>query len=78
MVSVGTDIDVTGGFWVIGDPANDAGVVGTVDGSQTAWPQDVPDWEYSDGNNWRYDPTLTVTGNSNIEISVSILTVWLK
>ena len=77
MVSVGTDIDVTGGKWIIGpDPANDVGGVTTVEGSQTAWPQDVPDWQWGDGTNWHYDPTLTVTGNSNIETSVSILTIF--
>ena len=77
MVSDGTDIDVTGGFWVIGpDPASNVGGVATVVGSQTAWPQDVPDWQWGDGTNWHYDPTLTVTGNSNIGTSVSILTIF--
>ena len=74
---VGTDIDVTGGAWMIGpDPESDTGYVKTVEGSQTALPQDVPDWEYWNGDKWQPDPTLTVTGNSNIETSVSILTIF--
>ena len=75
---VGTDIDVTDGRWMIGpDPASNGGGVWTVYGNQTGWPQDITDWQYYDGG-WHSDPNLTVTGNSNIEITVSILTVWLK
>ena len=49
-----------------------------MEGSQTAWPQDVPDWEYYDYHDekWQSDPTLTVKGNSNLETSVSILTIF--
>ena len=76
---VGTDIDVTAGRWKIGpNPASDAGYVDTVESSLTGWPQDITDWQYLAGGKWHPDPNLTVTGNSNIEISVSILTVWLK
>ena len=60
---VGTDIDVTVGSWMIGpDPASNAGGVATVEGSQTAWPQDVPDWQYVEAHEWHSDPNLTVTG----------------
>ena len=73
---VGTNIDVTDGFWKIGsDPASNAGGVATVEGSQTGWPQDITDWQYYEGG-WHSDPNLTVTGNSNIETSVSILTIF--
>ena len=58
------------------DPESDTGYVKTVEGSQTALPQDVPDWEYWNGDKWQPDPTLTVTGNSNLETSVSILTIF--
>ena len=76
---MGTDIDVTAGRWMIGpDPASDAGGVDTVEGSQTGWPQHITDWQYYDGSKWQPDLSLTVTGNSYIEISVSILTVRLK
>ena len=78
---VGTDIDVTDGRWKIGsNPAWDVGGVSTVEAFLTGWPQDITDWRYydGDGDKWQTDPNLTVTGNSNIEISVSILTVWLK
>ena len=77
---MGTDIDVTAGRWKITglDPAHDWGGMKTVYGSQTAWPQDITDWQYYDDGKWHPDPNLSVTGNSYIEISVSILTVWLK
>ena len=74
---VGTDIDVTAGRWKIGpDPASNAGGVDTVEGSQTGWPQHITDWEYLAGGKWHPDPNLSVTGNSYIEISVSILTIF--
>ena len=74
---VGTDIDITAGRWKIGpDLVNELGGVRTLEGSQTGWPQDITDWEYWDGGKWHPDPTLTVTGNSNIETSVSILTIF--
>ena len=76
---VGTDIDVTAGSWMIGRyPASWAVGVRTVESSLTAWPQHITDWQYYAGGKWHPDPNLTVTGNSNKEISVSIFTVRLK
>ena len=60
---VGTNIDVTDGFWKIGsDPASNAGGVATVQGSQTGWPQHITDWKYVEAYKWHSDPNLTVTG----------------
>merc|ERR1719433_1881146 len=54
------------GRWMIGNPASNAGGVMTKKGSQTAWPQDITDWQYWDGGKWQWhpDPTLIVTDES--------------
>ena len=59
---VGTDIDVTAGFWAMGYPASSEVGVRTLESSQTGWPQDVPDWQYVEAHEWHSDPNLTVTG----------------
>ena len=64
-----TDNDITGGKWVIGDPATNAGGVRTADPAGDQWPHQVRAWQYSlIGPGWETDPLLTVTGNNNINI----------
>ena len=63
------DNDITGGNWLIGewtfrgaDIIDDVGV-GTVEPAGDQWPHQVSSWEFYTGNEWAYDPKLTVTGN---------------
>ena len=58
-----TNIDMTGGHWMIGDdPATDAGGVATVYNTNLL-PHQISEWDYYDGDKWHVDPLLTVTGN---------------
>ena len=63
-----TDNNITGGYWMIGDPAANAGWVATVAPAGDQWPHNIRDWEYLTGGKWQSDPLLTVTGNINIDI----------
>ena len=60
---------------MIGDPASNSGVVGTVEGNLQTWPHQVTEWEYYSGGKWYNDSLLSVTGDINIVISVLILTI---
>ena len=56
--------DIAGGNWIIGDPATNAGGVGTVDPAGDLWPHQVRSWKYyTSSEGWQSDPQLTVTGN---------------
>ena len=60
-----TNNDITGGYWLIGDPATDRGGVSTAAPAEDQWPHQVRSWNYwTEG--WQSDPQLTVTGNINI------------
>ena len=64
-----TDINITGGYWMIGsDPANNLGGVKTVDPAGGLWPHQIRSWEYLNFTSGGFvsDPQLTVTGNNNI------------
>ena len=61
--------DITGGRWLIGDPANEGGGVATVDPAGDLWPHQIRSWQYQNSiDEWESDPQLTVTGNININI----------
>ena len=66
-VCVITNNDITGGRWMIGDPATNFGGVETAATAGNLWPHQVRSWNYwSEG--WQSDPQLIVTGNINIDI----------
>ena len=69
-----TNIFIIDGYWLIGDPASDAGGVASVEGNLQTWPHQVTRWQYHD-NGWKTDDQLTVTGDINIMISVIISTI---
>jgi len=62
-----TKNDITGGRWLIGDPATNVGGVTTVVDpleilAGDLWPHQVRSWEYAQGGKWEgVDPQLTVT-----------------
>ena len=59
-----TNIDMTGGRWMIGpDPANNHGGVSTVVTNTNLLPHQISEWQYYNGDKWQTDPLLTVTGN---------------
>ena len=68
MMMIVTDNNVTGGYWLIGDPATNARYVATVAPANGLWPHNMKVWEWYSGRGWQSDPLLTVTGNMNIDI----------
>ena len=61
--TVTTNIDMTGGYWRIGDdPATNAAGVATAKVAETL-PHKIQEWKYWDDVKWQTDPLLTVTGN---------------
>ena len=56
-------IHITGASWMIGpNPPSNAGGVSTVERRQIFWPSQISEWKYWDGDDWQYDPELTITG----------------
>ena len=63
-LTVITNIDMTGGRWMIGpDPANNHGGVSTVVTNTNLLTHQISEWKYWDGDKWQTDPELTVKGN---------------
>ena len=56
------DIYITGGSWMVGWTSTERGGVLTVGGGQLFWPSQISEWKYWDGDDWQYDPELTITG----------------
>ena len=53
---------------MVGWTSTERGGVLTVSGGQLFWPSQT-EWKYWDGDDWQYDPELTITGE--IEINQS-------
>ena len=63
-----TNNDITAGYWLIGDPATEAGGVGSANPPGYLWPHQVRSWVYLVSDEFQSDPQLTVTGNIYINI----------
>ena len=58
-----SDYYITEARWMIGpNPSSNAGGVWTAEWQTIFWPSQLSEWEYWDGDEFRYDPELTVTG----------------
>ena len=44
------------------NPSSNAGWLSTVVGQIIFWPSQLSEWSYWDGDEWQYDPELTITG----------------
>ena len=44
------------------NPSSNAGGARTVVGRLIFWPSQLSEWSYWDGDEWQYDPELTITG----------------
>ena len=70
LIMITLDNDITAGRWMIsskytrGRPKG----VSTTEYAEDLWPNKVKYWKVWTGDEWQYDPDLTVTGNFNINI----------
>ena len=51
------------------NPSSNAGWLRTVVVQKIFWPSQISEWSYWDGDEWQYDPELTITGKIEINLS---------
>ena len=54
---------------MVGWTSTERGGLLTVSGGQLFWPSQISEWKYWDGDDWQYDPELTITGKIETNIS---------
>ena len=51
------------------NPSSSRGGVKTAEVQIIFWPSQISEWQYYDGDDWPYDPELTITGKIETNIS---------